>query len=129
MSRADLKENETSGFICSHCGRAVAAMHGNRNHCPHCLRSRHLDVKTGDRKSGCRGTMDPVGIWVKDSGEWSILHRCRSCGFIRANRMAGDDNEMLLFAIAALPLSRLPFPAGRTLEPLLASGESGGGAQ
>lgn len=72
--------------------------------------------------------MDPIGVWVKESGEWSILHRCRKCGFIRANRVAADDNEMLLFAIAALPLSRLPFPAGRTLEPLLAGRMAGGGS-
>jgi hypothetical protein len=73
--------------------------------------------------------MDPVGIWAKDDGEWSILHRCRSCGFIRANRIAADDDEILLFAIAALPLGRLPFPAGRTIETILARGAAGGGEQ
>ena len=72
--------------------------------------------------------MDPVGIWVKEDGEWSILHRCRSCGFIRANRIAADDDEMLLFAIAALPLGRLPFPAVRTLEAIIARDVAAGGA-
>jgi hypothetical protein len=71
--------------------------------------------------------MDPIGIWVRDGGEWALLHRCRSCGFIRANRLAADDNEDLLFAMAVLPLRRLPFPAGRTLEAFL-TGERSGGA-
>ena len=35
---------------------------------------------------------------------------CMHCGFIRSNRIAGDDNEVLLLGIAARPLSKLPFP-------------------
>jgi hypothetical protein len=72
--------------------------------------------------------MDPIGIWVKDDGEWAIIHRCRKCGFIRANRVAADDNEAQLFAMAAMPMSRLPFPAHRTLQLLLASEAPGGSA-
>ncbi len=72
--------------------------------------------------------MDPIGIWAKKDGEWSILHRCRKCGFIRANRVAADDNEALLLTLAVLPLSRLPFRADRVLE-LSAAGEPGGGAR
>jgi hypothetical protein len=96
-------------------------------HCPFCLRSRHVDIRPGDRRCGCRGVMDPIGIWVKDKQEWSLLHRCRRCGFIRANRIAGDDNEVLLLTLAALPMSQLPFPAARTLQ-LLQQREIGGGA-
>jgi hypothetical protein len=117
-------------FVCGHCGRTVPpSLLGShyRNHCPACLRSLHLDIRTGDRRSGCRGVMDPIGIWVKDKREWALLHRCRKCGFIRANRIAGDDNEVLLLTLAALPLSQLPFPAGRTLQ-LLQEREIGGGA-
>lgn len=110
MSRINKRESEPTYFICSHCGRSVEpSPSGNRNHCPSCLRSLHVDIKKGDRMSGCRGIMDPVAIWVKESGEWSILHRCRSCGFIRANRVAADDSEPLLLAIAAFPLGRPPF--------------------
>jgi hypothetical protein len=54
--------------------------------------------------------MEPIGIWVQTNGEWSILHRCERCGFIRSNRIAGDDNEAMLLGIAARPLSKLPFP-------------------
>lgn len=128
MSRPDKYADHPTHFICGHCGRTVSpSPSGHRNHCPACLRSAHLDIRSGDRSSGCRGIMDPIGIWVKETGEWSILHRCRKCGFIRANRVSGEDNEILLFALAALPLSRLPFPAGKTLE-LWASGMPIGGA-
>ena len=62
--------------------------------------------------------MDPIGVWVKGKRDWALLHRCRRCGFIRANRIAADDNEESLFLLAATPLSSLPFPAERTLERL-----------
>jgi DNA-directed RNA polymerase subunit RPC12/RpoP len=100
-------------FICINCGRTVIPTdHGsaNRNHCPHCLHSHHLDLRPGDRRSNCRGLMVPVAIWVQPDGEWSLLHRCERCGLIRSNRIAGDDNEANLLVVAARPLSRLPFP-------------------
>lgn len=114
MSRDTLHVHRTNeAFVCSHCGRTVAPPSSgtqNRNHCPYCLHSLHLDLKPGDRRSGCRGVMEPVGVWVQPNGEWSILHRCIRCGFIRANRIAGDDAEAALLALAAGPLAKLPFP-------------------
>lgn len=62
--------------------------------------------------------MDPIGVWVKERRDWALLHRCRRCGFIRANRIAADDNEEALFLLAATPLSSLPFPAEGTLKRL-----------
>jgi len=68
------------GFVCAHCGREVTA-HGRtaRNHCPHCLRSRHVDEVPGDRASTCSGVMDPVGVELA-AGHPVIRHRCRACG-------------------------------------------------
>ncbi len=60
--------------------------------------------------SGCRGLMDPIAIWAKGGGEWAIIHRCRSCGLMRANRVALDDDEEELLAVAASPLGKQPFP-------------------
>ncbi len=126
MSRQTTNVRETvETFICINCGLTVPPPdHGtaNRNHCPHCLHSLHLDLRPGDRRSGCRGVMVPIGIWVQKNGEWSILHRCERCGLIRANRIAGDDSEATLLAVAARPLSRLPFP----LETLFPSGHGSG---
>jgi hypothetical protein len=102
-------------FTCANCGASVAPAGSNgtanRNHCPFCLCSKHVDVQSGDRRSACGGVMEPVAVWVKQNKEWAIVHRCRKCGFIRANRIAGDDNELQLFLLAARPLTQLPFPA------------------
>jgi hypothetical protein len=66
--------------------------------------------------------MVPISVWVRANGEWSLLHRCERCGFIRPNRIAGDDSEATLLALAAQPLARLPFP----LEILLGPAPTGG---
>lgn len=101
-------------FACAHCQRMVApAVAGteHRNHCPWCLWSLHLDLRPGDRRSGCRGRMEPIGIWIRGDGEWSLIHRCTRCGMIKTNRIAGDDDELRLFGLAARPLTDMPFPA------------------
>lgn len=81
-------------FLCAHCGCTVTAdaigTH-QRNHCPHCLHSLHVDLAVGDRRSLCRGVMEPIGAWQRADGELALLHRCRRCGTIRSNRVAGED--------------------------------------
>ncbi len=80
----------------------------NRNHCPFCLYSLHVDENiSGDRKSFCHGMMEPVGLTFKEEGidkygnkrqgEIMIVHQCRKCDKISINRVAGDDdaNEIL----------------------------------
>jgi hypothetical protein len=57
--------------------------------------------------------MEPVAVWSRPGGDWAIIHRCRSCGELHSNRIAGDDNELLLVALAVRPLSRPPFPLNR----------------
>ena len=57
--------------------------------------------------------MEPISVWVRVDGEWAIVHRCRTCGMIRANRVAGDDSELLLVSLAVRPLARPPFPLDR----------------
>ncbi len=108
-----LNSGNGPGIVCVHCGRVFgedATGTKERNHCPHCLHSLHLDIKPGDRRSGCRGVMEPVAVWVREGGEWAIIHRCASCGVFRSNRIAGDDNEVVLLALGARALTRLPFP-------------------
>jgi len=114
MSNHYQRENEEpAAFICNHCRRTVLnnqpGTH-HRNHCPFCLWSRHLDHIPGDRKAGCFGAMEPIAIWVKPGGEWSLIHRCQSCKTVHPNRIAGDDNEMLLLSLAAKALANPPFP-------------------
>ena len=103
-------------FICRNCGVPVApggAGSKHRNHCPSCLASVHLDDEPGDREAYCGGVMDAVAVWVRKGGEWAIIHRCRVCGRLSSNRVAADDNELLLLSVAVRPLSMPPFPLER----------------
>lgn len=93
---------ESDDFICVHCGMPVCGLAWgtkHRNHCPHCLHSRHVDMRPGDRACLCKGEMQPIALWQKADGELMILHRCQTCGMIKANRAAGDDNLLALQAL------------------------------
>lgn len=57
--------------------------------------------------------MEPIAVWVKPNGEWSVVHRCRTCGALRDNRIAGDDDELVLLSLALKPLARPAFPLDR----------------
>jgi hypothetical protein len=117
MSKSDqLRRHESDGFTCINCrlqvaGEAWGTKH--RNHCPACLHSRHVDETPGDRASPCKGVMEPIGIEVcagSRDGEWAIIHRCRACNQLRTNRIAGDDAERTLLALALRPIANPAFP-------------------
>lgn len=88
-----------SFFTCTNCKKNVshdAPGTKNRNHCPHCLYSLHVDEIPGDRSNVCGGLMKSVGKKLKSNAEESIVHKCQKCGFERWNRVAGDDNDLLV---------------------------------
>ena len=107
--------NNTSGdFVCLACGALVSAhalLSGvrNRNHCPYCLSSRHLDqFEAGDRLSACKACMRPVGLTLKRTskkyagrrdGELMLVHLCEDCGKLSINRIAADDDGSTILAI------------------------------
>ena len=67
----------------------------HRNHCPNCLWSLHVDDDVpGDRAADCGGSMEPIGVSVRDDGEWALVHRCTACSTVHVNRIAGDDNPL-----------------------------------
>lgn len=117
MSKSNYKHKpDVRPFTCKVCGmlcipEGAGSLH--RNHCPNCLSSLHLDIEPGDREADCGGIMEPIGVWVRKSGEWAILHRCRRCGHISSNRSAADDNPIKLMSIALRPLAEPPFPLER----------------
>ncbi len=104
-------------FRCLQCGALVTADPfasgvNNRNHCPYCLCSRHLDLHTpGDRLSACKGKMQPVGLSRKPgrnkyarfashaSGELLLVHLCSECGRVSLNRLAADDDPEQVEAV------------------------------
>ncbi len=108
-------------FSCIHCGGHVCSAHflsgvQNRNHCPYCLWSRHLDLyAAGDRLSACKAAMQPVALTTKRSrnkynrsyGELMLVHVCTYCGSVAINRIAADDDAQTLLDIfsasSALP--------------------------
>jgi hypothetical protein len=54
--------------------------------------------------------MESIGVWVRKGGEWAIIHRCSKCGVLKSNRIAADDDPLLLMSLAVKPLSMPPFP-------------------
>ena len=115
-------------FSCRVCDRLVFPTPtggDHRNHCPNCLSSLHVDQEPGDRAADCGGIMDPIGVWVRKKEEWAVIHRCRRCGKLSSNRVAGDDNPMKLMSIALKPLSLPPFPLERIEQLTDAMGGSG----
>lgn len=68
--------------------------------------------------------MEPIAVWVRPGGDWAIIHRCRSCGELHSNRIAGDDNELALVALAVRALSQPAFPLERLLPPVSPEDES-----
>ncbi|GAA4908873.1 RNHCP domain-containing protein [Streptomyces coeruleoprunus] len=88
----------------------------HRNHCPHCLVSLHVDRRVpGDRAASCRGRMEALSMSVRPDGEWMIIHHCLACGELSANRIAGDDNALVLIRLALKPLQGLTDAGHRTL--------------
>lgn len=59
--------------------------------------------------------MAPLGLTVRPDGEWMIIHRRPSCGRVGANRIAGDDNALILLRMALRPLTGDRLRAGLRL--------------
>ncbi|MDD5623614.1 MAG: RNHCP domain-containing protein [Candidatus Peribacteraceae bacterium] len=82
-------------FTCEHCGASVEPLVSGsyRNHCPHCLYSKHVDDRgPGDRGSSCDSLMEPVGVDHRGAKGWMIVHRCVTCGKTITNKVAPDDD-------------------------------------
>jgi hypothetical protein len=103
-------------FKCGHCHALVSSAHflsgvNNRNHCPYCLWSCHLDLfAAGDRLSACKGQMRPIGLTLKtgrnkyqreSGGELMLIHQCADCGTLSINRIAADDDAETILAVFA----------------------------
>jgi hypothetical protein len=98
-------------LVCHHFVSAEAALSGvqNRNHCPYCLSSRHLDLySAGDRLSACKASMRPIALTLKKTlkkypgraqGELMLVHLCTDCGGLSINRIAADDDRAAVLEI------------------------------
>lgn len=89
-----------AGFVCEHCGAEVGPLgYTSRDHCPHCLYSKHVDVLPGDRANSCRGPLRPVQALPDARHGFVICYRCETCGEERRNRAAADDDTDLLIRL------------------------------
>ena len=101
-------------FKCAHCGVIISSAHflsgvNNRNHCPYCLWSCHLDLyAAGDRLCACKGQMRPIGLTMKHGrnkyrldkrGELMLVHECIECGTRSINRIAADDDASTIMTV------------------------------
>jgi hypothetical protein len=101
-------------FRCAHCHVIVSNAHllsavNNRNHCPYCLWSCHLDLfAAGDRLSACKAPMKPIGLTMKKGrnkyqreprGELMLIHECVECKTLSINRIAADDASGRVMAV------------------------------
>ncbi len=101
-------------FRCAHCHGLVSSAHllsgvNNRNHCPYCLWSCHLDLfAAGDRLSACKAPMKPIGLTMKRGrnkyrlearGELMLIHECVECKVLSINRIAADDDLETITAV------------------------------
>lgn len=128
--RADMlrrKEESVGGFFCSNpeCKGWVPIFPemevNNRNHCPHCLYSKHMDKETpGDRAADCGSRMKPIGLAFKKKdgglGELSIIHQCLGPDHkISVNRIAADDNTYALEKALETSI-KMPIDMRKTLQ-------------
>jgi hypothetical protein len=109
-----------SDFTCQHCHSYVSTAAWlsrvqNRNHCPYCLWSRHLDLfEAGDRLAACKAPMRPIGLTLKRnrnkyahtvSGELMLVHLCTDCERLSINRIAADDLSEAILEVFEASLS------------------------
>ncbi len=98
MTSDKLFQRRIEDFTCEHCGTSVQG-NGYTNHCPRCLWSKHVDINPGDRAAACQGAMEPKAIEVKGA-EYTIVHRCVTCGYERKNRSVANDDFEAILAVA-----------------------------
>jgi hypothetical protein len=109
QNRPQRRKEHSDAFRCVGCRLEVpmsAPGTAHRNHCPQCLTSLHVDRRIpGDRKESCHGRMTALCLSVRQDGEWLIIHHCLACDELSANRIAGDDNALMLLRMAMRPFN------------------------
>ena len=93
--------NET--FACIFCGAEIPLPKGGiRDHCPLCLRSRHVDIVPGDRAAECRGRMDPIQFELVGGIVW-IEYQCTACPHTYRVRAHDEDQLPHSLSVGDLP--------------------------
>lgn len=97
MKRFNMIDEE---FICENCNNKVERLeYSARDHCNHCLYSKHVDILPGDRQNNCQGLLKPIGI-EKYRDTYKIVYQCQKCKELHRNIMANDDNMELIIELS-----------------------------
>ena len=89
------------GFICEHCKKEVSPLgYTSRDHCPHCLYSKHVDINPGDRENPCKGLLKPIEI-EKFKDTYKIVYKCEKCKKEHKNIIAKDDDMSEIIKISS----------------------------
>jgi len=87
-------------FVCENCGKSVEKLvYTSRDHCPHCLCSKHVDIMPGDRANDCHGLLRPIQVELDSKKGYVIVYKCERCGQLHRNKAAEDDNTELLIQL------------------------------
>lgn len=87
-------------FICEFCGKdVIKSDYTARDHCPHCLYSKHVDINPGDRMNECKGLLKPISI-EKFKESFKIIYKCEKCNELHKNIMLKDDNIDLIIELS-----------------------------
>jgi uncharacterized radical SAM superfamily protein len=100
MRKNFIHKNEE--FKCEHCKHVNVLGSQIRNHCSHCLYSKHLDQDVpGDRASQCKGLMRPISITYSGAKGFMINFLCVKCGHRYVNKVLHGDNQELVSKISS----------------------------
>lgn len=87
-------------FVCENCGELISKLkYSARDHCNHCLYSKHVDINPGDRNNTCLGLLKPIGI-EKFKDTYKIIYKCEKCGSMHKNIVASDDDFNLIIKLS-----------------------------
>lgn len=87
-------------FICENCKQKIEKLnYTTRDHCNHCLYSKHVDINPGDRQNTCKGLLKPIGI-EKFKNTYKIIYKCEKCKKTHKNIIAKDDNMDLIIELS-----------------------------
>ena len=87
-------------FTCENCKNKVEKLNYTaRDHCNHCLYSKHVDNNPGDRNNDCKGLLKPIDI-EKFKKTYKIIYMCEKCKKIHKNIIANDDNMDVIIELS-----------------------------
>ena len=89
-------------FTCENCQKDVNKLNYTaRDHCPHCLYSKHVDIMPGDRLNECKGLLRPIAI-EKFKDTYKIVYKCKKCHQPHKNIIARDDDMDKIIEISKI---------------------------